>query len=90
MLYANIGGIRDPVKQELVLEFCRSQNKDISILPETHINQDQLHQLRNKWSGPIFCSLGDTFTKGMLVLLHPGFNDATDVDIDPKKRFVSF
>ena len=36
MLYANAGGIRDPMKQELALEFCRSQNKDISILTETH------------------------------------------------------
>ena len=90
MLYANVGGIRDPMKQELALEFCRSQNKDISILAETHINQDQLHQLRNNWLGPIFCSPGDTFTKGMLVLLDSGFNDVTDVDIDPKGRFVSF
>ena len=26
----------------------------------------------------------------MLVLLHPGFDDVTEVDIDPKVRFVSF
>ena len=26
----------------------------------------------------------------MLVLLHPGFDDVTEVDIDPKGRFVSF
>ena len=90
MLYANVGGIKDSMKQELALEFCRSQNKDISILAETHINQDQLHQLRNNWLGPIFCSPGDTFIKGRLVLLHPGFNDVTDVGIDPKGRFISF
>ena len=62
MLYANIGDIRDLVKQELALEFCRSQNKDICILAETDTNQDQIHQLRNNWLGPIFCSPGDTFS----------------------------
>ena len=36
MLYANVGGIRDPVKQEIVREFCRNQNTDTCILGETH------------------------------------------------------
>ena len=39
MIYVNVGGFRDPVKQEVALEFCKSQNKDICILAETHINQ---------------------------------------------------
>ena len=47
MLYANVGGIRDPVKQETVIEFCKSQNKDICILTETHINNEQIHQIKN-------------------------------------------
>ena len=88
MLYANVGGISR--KQELALEFSRSQNKNFFNLAETHMSQYQLHQLRNNWLGPIFCSPGDTFTKGMLVLLHLGFDDVTDVDIDPDRRFVSF
>ena len=29
MISAAVGGIRDPLKQELALEFCRNQNKDI-------------------------------------------------------------
>ena len=90
MLYANVGCIRDPVKQELALEFCRSQNKDICILGETHIGQEQIHQIKNNWLGPIFFAPGDTFSKGMLDLLHPVFDDVTDVDTDPKRRFVSF
>ena len=80
MLYSNVGGTRDLVKQELALEFWRRQNQDICILAETHINQDQIHQLRNKWLGPVFCSPSDTFSKGMLVLLHLGFNNVTDVE----------
>ena len=78
------------MKQELALEFCRSLNKDICILSETHINEEQIHQIRNNWLGPLFFSPGDTFSKRMLVLLHPGFDDVTEVDIDPKGRFVSF
>ena len=78
------------MKQKLALRFCRSQNRDISILAGTHVNQDQLHQLRNNWLGPILCSTSDTFTKRMLVVLQLGFNDVTIVDIDPKGRFLSF
>ena len=39
---------------------------------------------------PIFFAPCDTFSKGILILLHPGFDDVTDVDTDPKGRFVSF
>ena len=55
MLFANnvgAGGIRDLVKQ-----FCRSQNKDIPILTESHINQDQIHQLRNNCLGPSYLAI---------------------------------
>ena len=90
MICANVGGIRDAVKQDLVLEFCRSQNKDISILTETHINQDHIHQIRNNWLGRIFHSPGDPFSKGILVLLHTGFDHVSDIDTDSKGRFVSF
>ena len=78
------------MKQEIALEFCKSQNKDISILTETHIGQDQIHQKRNNWLGPILFAPGDTFSKGILILLHPGFDDVTDVDTVPKGRFVFF
>ena len=39
---------------------------------------------------PIFFSPGDTHTKGMLFLLHLGLEGITEVDTDPKGRFVSF
>ena len=39
---------------------------------------------------PIFFSPGDTHAKGMLFLLHLGLEGVTEVDTDPKKRFVSF
>ena len=90
MLYANVGGISDPVKQEITLEFCKSQDKDICILAETHINHEQIHQIRNNWLGPIPFSPGETFSKGILILLHLGFSDVTEVDSDPKGRLVSF
>ena len=54
MICANVGCIRDPLKQDLVLEFCRKQNRDNSILTETHINHDKIHQIINNWLGPIF------------------------------------
>ena len=40
MICANVGSIRDPLKQDLALEFYRKQNKYISFLTETHIKHD--------------------------------------------------
>ena len=90
MIYANIGGIRDPLKQDLALGFCRNQNKHFSILTETHINHDQIHHKRNNWLGLIFFSPGGSHTKGLLVLLHPGLEGVTELDTDPKRRIASF
>ena len=90
MIYANVGGIRDLLKQDLALEFCRKQNKYVSILTETHVNHDQIRQIRNNWLGPIFLSPGNSHTKGLLSQLHPGLEGVTEVDTDPKGRFVSF
>ena len=41
----NVGEIRDPVNQDLALEFDRNQNKDVSILTETCINHGQIHHV---------------------------------------------
>ena len=90
MLYANVGGIRDSEKQEIAIEFCKSQNKDICILAETHIGNEQIPQIQNNWLGPVLISPGDTFSKGLLILLHPGFPDVTEIDSDPNGRFISF
>ena len=66
MIYDHIGGIRDPLKQDMALEFCRNQNKVISILTETHISHDQIPHIRNNLLGSNFFSLGDSHTKGCL------------------------
>ena len=90
MIYTNVGGIRDPLQQDLALGFCRKQNKYISILTETHIKHDQILHIRNNWLGPIFLSPGRSHTKGLIAQLHPGLEGVTEVDTDPKERFVSF
>ena len=89
MIYDNFGGIKDPLKQNLALQFCRNRNKDVSILTETHINFDQIHHIRNNWLGAIFYSPGDSHTKGLLVLSHLALEGVTEVDTDPKGRFMS-
>ena len=90
MIYINFGGIRDLLKQNLALQFCRKRNKDFSILTETNINLDQIHYIRNNWLGVIFFYPGDSHTKGLLVLLNVGLEGVSEVDTDPKGRFVSF
>ena len=89
MIYANVP-IRDPLKQDLALDFYRKKNKYINILTETHIKHDQIFHIRNNWLGPIFLSPGSSHTKGFIAQLHPGLEGVTEVDTDPKGRFVSF
>ena len=48
------------------------------------------HTKIKKLIGPIFFFPGDSHTKGMLFLLHLGLEGITEVDTDPKGRFVSF
>ena len=90
MIYDHVGAIKDPLKQDVAPEFCRNEKSVISILTETHINHDKIHYTRNNWLGPIFFSPGDIDTKRMPFLLHLGLEDITEVDTDPKGRFVSF
>ena len=90
MIYVNSDGIRDTLKQNLTLQFCRNRNKDVSILPESHINLDQIHYITNTWLDVIFFSTGDSHTKGLLVLLNLDLEGVTEVDTEPKRRFVLF
>ena len=72
------------IKELLALEFGRNQNKIISILTETDISHDQIHDIRNNRLDSNFFSL--SHTKGCLSCLIWDLK----VDTDPKGRFVSF
>ena len=63
MIYANVGSIRDPLKQDLAIDFNRKQNKYISILTETRIKHDQILHIRNNLLGLIFHSPGSSHAK---------------------------
>ena len=86
LIYDHIDGMRDPLKQDLLLGYYKNQNKVISILTETHINHSQIHQIRNNCFLSNFFSLGDSHTKEYLSC----FIWDWKVDTDPKGRFVSF
>ena len=74
-----------PLKQVLALEFCRNQDKVISILTKSHVNHNKIHHIRNNSFGIIF-SLLESHTQGLLVLLHLGHTYHTN----PRRRFASF
>ena len=86
MMYDHIGDIRNPLKQDFALAFCRNQNKVISILTEAHINHDKIYHIRNNWLVYNFFSLGDSHTKGCLSC----FIWDLKLDTDPNGSFVSF
>ena len=62
----------------------------MSILTETHIRHDEILHIRNNWLGLIFLSPRSSHTKGFIAQLHLGLEGVTEVDTDPKGRFVSF
>ena len=51
---------------------------------------DQIRHIGNNRLSPIFFPPGETQAKGLLVLLYLGLEGVTEVDTDPKGRFVSF
>ena len=69
MIYDHVGGIRDPWKHDLALEFCRNQNKVISILTETNVNHNQIQMLEShlfiSWSHTRFLPLMTEFPEFM-------------------------
>ena len=58
--------------------------------PKLKINHDQIHNTRNDWLDPNFFSPGDSSRKGFLALLHLNLESVTEVETDPKRRFLSF
>ena len=66
------------------LNFTETKTK-LSALPETHINHDQIHHIRNNCLGSHFFSW-NSHTKGCSSCFIWDLN----VDTDPKGRFVSF
>ena len=59
MIYDHVDAIRDPLKQDLALEFCKKQNKVTSILTQTHIKHDRIRHIKNNWLSPNFFSPGE-------------------------------
>ena len=70
MIYDNVGGIRNPFwSRSGTWVLQKKNNKDISILIETHVTHDQRHHqihIRNNWLGSIFFCPGDFHTKDRL------------------------
>ena len=87
MIFDHVGGIRDPLKHDLALRFCRNRSQVISIVTETHINHDQINHKRNNWLGRIFSSLGYSHTKGLFILLHLGLEGISEAETHPKGMF---
>ena len=79
MIHDNVGGIRDPLKQDIVLEICREKKQR-----HYYFNWNSLFGLH------LFFSSGNSYTKGLLILLHLSLEGITEVNTDPKGGFVSF
>ena len=74
------------ILQNLALEFCRKQNKDISVLTEINVNHNQIYHTKNNCSSPIFFSPRDSHAEGLLALIHSDLEGVTDVNTDPKRK----
>ncbi len=78
----NVRGLGDKVKRRGVMDWARSQAFDIILLQECYSTCDVVNQWSKEWDGICIFSHGTNHSKGVMILLKPGF------DMDIKCQFV--
>ena len=80
----NVGGIRDTFKQDLALEVSRKEKQRHQYFNWNPYQPWSNTRYKKNWSPR------ESNLKRLLSLLHLDLEGATEVDINPKGRFVSF
>jgi len=78
LMTLNVRGINKEGKRRSVFRYVKSKNTDICFLQETYSSKDIEHIWRNQWGGQVFFAHGTKHSKGVIILIRPGFN----IDMD--------
>ena len=90
MISANIGGIKENNRWDLLINYCKTLNRDFPISQETHINFSRLRNISKLWDEEVIISPGKTQTCGVLVLAKGTPHPIEQIITDPAGRYVFF
>ena len=90
MISANTGGIKENNRWDLVINYCKTLNRDFPISQETHINFSRLRNISKLWDEEVIISPGKTQTCGVLVLAKGTPHPIEQIITDPAGRYVFF
>ncbi len=80
MMSVNIRGLNDRRKRRNVFRYLKKNKIDVCLLQETYSTPDVERIWKNEWAGQMFCSHGTKHSRGVMLLIRPGF-DAKVKDI---------
>ena len=90
MISANTGGIKENNSWDLVINYCKTLNRDFPISQETHINLSRLRNISKLWDEEVIISPAKTQTCGVLVLAKGTPHPIEQIITDPAGRYVFF
>ena len=67
----NIRGLGGKQKSKVVLDWLRNNSKGVTFLQETHSDENLSVKWQKYWKGDLYCSHGNTNSKGVAILFHP-------------------
>ena len=71
----NLRGFKNSFKQDALLKTFKDQKLNIIALQETHLENNEIQVLRQKWQGPIYHSDGTAHSKGLCILFDNYFQN---------------
>ena len=72
----NVRGIKNSLKQDAILQNLKRLKLNIVALQETHLLENEIGPLENKWNGPILFTVGTNNSKGLCILFDEYFKKA--------------
>ena len=72
----NLRGFKNSLKQDALLKIFKDQKRNIIALQETHLENNEIQVLRQKWQGTIFHSDGTAHSKGLCILFDNYFQNS--------------
>jgi len=86
----NVRGLREEKKRHSIFRFLRRKKVDVCLLQETHSTLREEDIWKNQWGGNIIFNHGASNSKGVMILIRPGFDlKVIDTEKDSNGRFLS-
>ena len=74
LLTLNVRGLNKEGKRRSIFRYVKSKTCDVCYLQETYSSKHIEQIWKNQWGGQMFFSHGSNHSKGVMILIRPGFN----------------